>query len=60
LDTLAAAHAENGSFAEAAREARTALALAAQQGNEALAAALRSRIALYETGRPFRTAPVHP
>lgn len=60
LDTLAAAYAETGSFVEAALTARTALALAAQQGNQSLAAALKSRIALYEAGKPFRAAPIHP
>jgi tetratricopeptide (TPR) repeat protein len=58
LDTLAAAYAETASFAEAVQTARTALELASQANNEAVLAALESRIALYEAGKPFRTAPV--
>jgi len=57
LDTLAAAYAETGSFADAASTARVALALAAQQGNEKLASALKTRIALYQSGKPFRVGP---
>jgi len=58
LDTLAAAYAETSSFAEAVQTARTALDLASQANNEAVMAALESRIVLYEAGKPFRTAPV--
>jgi len=54
LDTLAAAYAEKGQFADAALTARRALALAAQEQRPALADAIRVRIALYETNRPFR------
>jgi tetratricopeptide (TPR) repeat protein len=54
LDTLAAAYAEKGQFANAALTARRAQALAAQQNQAALADAIRSRIALYEADRPFR------
>jgi tetratricopeptide (TPR) repeat protein len=54
LDTLAAAYAEKGQFANAALTARRAQALAAQQDQPALADAIGNRIALYETDRPFR------
>jgi len=50
LDTLAAAYAEAGRFAEAVQAARQALILA----TEPLAAELKARIALYEDQRPFR------
>jgi tetratricopeptide (TPR) repeat protein len=50
LDTLAAAYAETGRFADAALTARRALALATSPYAEAL----KSRIALYEAGKPFR------
>jgi len=50
LDTLAAAYAEAGRFAEAVQAARQALILA----TEPLAAELKARIALYEDKRPFR------
>jgi tetratricopeptide (TPR) repeat protein len=54
LDTLAAAYAEKGQFANAVLTARRAQALAAQQNQAALADAIGSRIALYESDRPFR------
>jgi len=57
LDALAAAYAEKASFAEAAQTARTALELARQANDEAVMEALKSRIALYEAGKPFRSAP---
>jgi tetratricopeptide (TPR) repeat protein len=57
LDTLAAAYAETGRFADAAQTARTALELAARANNEAVVEALKSRIALYDAGKPFRSAP---
>jgi Flp pilus assembly protein TadD len=50
LDTLAAAYAETGRFAEAVSTARRALALV----KPAEAEAIKSRIALYEEGKPFR------
>jgi Tfp pilus assembly protein PilF len=53
LDTLAAAYAEAGWFAEAEAIARQALQLATQQSNQGLANALRSRLALYEAGKPY-------
>jgi protein O-mannosyl-transferase len=54
LDTLAAAYAEAGRFAEAVQTARKALELAVQQNNQPLVDALPARIALYEAGKPFR------
>jgi tetratricopeptide (TPR) repeat protein len=54
LDTLAAAYAEKGQFANAVLTARRAQALAAQQNQAALADAIGNRIALYEADRPFR------
>jgi Tfp pilus assembly protein PilF len=54
LDTLAAAHAANERFARAVRTAQRALALAEARGEEALAEALRARLALYRAGRPYR------
>jgi Flp pilus assembly protein TadD len=54
LDTLAAAYAEKGQFANAVPTARRAQALAAQQNQAALAEAIGSRIALYQADRPYR------
>jgi tetratricopeptide (TPR) repeat protein len=54
LDTLAAAYAEKGQFADAVPTARRAQALAAQQKQPALADDIAKRIALYEADRPFR------
>ena len=54
LDTLAAAYAEAGRFSEAVKTARTALDLAVQQKQQPLADTLRTKIALYEAGKPFR------
>jgi tetratricopeptide (TPR) repeat protein len=54
LDTLAAAYAEKGQFADAALTARRALARAEQENQPALAADIRIRIALYDADRPFR------
>jgi Flp pilus assembly protein TadD len=53
LDTLAAAYAEAGWFTEAQAVAHQALQLATQQSNQGLANALRSRLALYEAGKPY-------
>ena len=53
LDTLAAAHAETGQFAEAVRIAEQALALASSQKNTALADGLRARIKLYQSGSAY-------
>jgi tetratricopeptide (TPR) repeat protein len=54
LDTLAAAYAEKGQFADAALTARRALAKASQENQPALADAINARIALYESRQPFR------
>ena len=54
LDTLAAAYAEAGRFSSAAKTARRALVLATQQNNQALVEGLKTRMALYEGGSPFR------
>ena len=54
LDTLAAAYAEAGRFAEAAQTARQAMELATQQHKPALAESIQARIRLYEVGTPFR------
>ena len=53
LNTLAAAYAEAGRFPEALATARKALDLATQQHGQPLADVLRSRIALYEAGKPY-------
>ena len=57
LDTLAAAYAEAGQYAEAVRTAREALQMATQQKNQRLAESLRGRLKLYEQGKPWRDAP---
>jgi tetratricopeptide (TPR) repeat protein len=54
LDTLAAAYAENGQFADAALTAHRALALAVQVNQTALADGIRTRMALYEANQPSR------
>ena len=56
LDTLAAAYAEAGRFAEALATARKALDLARQEDAKDLTRALQGRIACYEVGKPFREA----
>ena len=53
-DTLAAAYAEAGQFADAVLTARRAVALAEQQNQGELTAAIRSRIRLYEAESKFR------
>jgi tetratricopeptide (TPR) repeat protein len=54
LDTLAAAYAEKGQFADAALTARRAQARAAQENQTVLAREIGVRIALYEAGQAFR------
>jgi len=54
LDTLAAAYAEKGQFADAALTARRAQARAAEEKQTALAHDIGVRVALYEAGQPFR------
>jgi hypothetical protein len=52
--TLAAAYAEAGRFPNAVQTARRALQLATDQGNTALADAIRTQIRLYQSGSPYR------
>jgi hypothetical protein len=54
LDAIAAAYADNGLFADAVRTARQALDAVIQQNRTQLAAALRARLTLYESGVTFR------
>ncbi|MBM4017080.1 MAG: tetratricopeptide repeat protein [Planctomycetes bacterium] len=54
LDTLAAAYAEAGRFAEAVAAAQEAWALAVAQGQRDLAARIDARRLAYEAGRPVR------
>ena len=56
LDTLGAAYAEAGRFPEALKTARHAAALATQSNDDARATDIKSRIALYESGRPYHEA----
>jgi hypothetical protein len=61
LNTLAAAYAQTGRFAEAARTARKALGLATRQSDKALAESIKTKIALYEARTPYLdTASVSP
>jgi tetratricopeptide (TPR) repeat protein len=53
LDTLAAAYAEAGRLDDAVRTARWALALA--EPRSSLEEEIRQRLALYESGRPYRS-----
>jgi Flp pilus assembly protein TadD len=57
LDTLAAAYAENGQFAEAAATASAAVKLAETAQNNDLAEKLRARIRCYESKTPYRENP---
>jgi tetratricopeptide (TPR) repeat protein len=57
LDVLAAAYAEAGRFPEALGTARKALDLAARQKAASMADVLRTRIALYEAGKPLHEPP---
>ena len=60
LDTLAAAYAETGQYAEAVATARAARDLAIQQANRALADAISARVELYERKTPFRDESLAP
>lgn len=55
LDTLAAAQAESGQFAEATRTAQHALELARAAGDTNLSARIETRLRLYASGQPFRS-----
>jgi tetratricopeptide (TPR) repeat protein len=57
LDTLAAAQAADGQFAEAVKTAETALQLATRQQREQLAEQIRSRLERYRDGRPYIESP---
>ncbi len=54
LDALGAAYAESGRFPEAIQAAHQAHAHASRLNQQALAAAIKKRIGLYEAGAPFR------
>ena len=57
LDTLAAAYAEAGRFAEAVQTARQALDLATQQNEPGPAEFIQAKLRLYEARKPFHEAP---
>lgn len=54
LEVLGVAQAENNSFRRALDATRRAIAIYAQEGQEVKAAALNSRLALFEKGQPYR------
>jgi protein O-mannosyl-transferase len=54
LDALAAAYAESGRFADATNQARRAELCAAASGQSELAARIRERLQLYQSGRCYR------
>ena len=54
LDALAESYAVAGQFSQALIFANRALDLAVAKGDNAMAAGIRSRIALYEAGTPYR------
>ena len=53
LDTLAAAYAQVGRFADATKTAKKALDLASRRADKELAASIKTKIALYEAHTPF-------
>jgi spermidine synthase len=57
LETLAAAYAGSGRFADAVAVAREAITLAEQANNQRLLQELRDRIELYGRQEPYRRAP---
>jgi len=62
LDVIAAGHAAAGRFGLASQVAERALARAEAEGSARLAGAIRERLALYRSGRPYVAplAPVQP
>jgi tetratricopeptide (TPR) repeat protein len=54
LDTLSAAYAEKGSFADAIQTEQQAVALATQQGDSELANKLKEHLAKYASNQPLR------
>jgi tetratricopeptide (TPR) repeat protein len=59
LDTLSAALAENGRFAQAIEIEQEALVLAAKQSNATLETKLKAHLASYSSNAPVREAPNH-
>ena len=57
LDTLAAAYAEAGRFAEAVQTAERALRLAVAKGDRSLAAAMETHLQLYRKQEPYHQPP---
>jgi HEAT repeat protein len=57
LDTLAAAYAEAGRFADAVRAQKEALGLWAKGHGEKLRKEMHSRVKLYQAGKPFHEQP---
>ena len=57
LDTLGAAYAEAGRFADAIEAARQARTVALVQGREGLAEQIRRRLELYSANQPYRQDP---
>jgi spermidine synthase len=57
LDTLAAAYAADGRFADALRTAQEALTLAQRERNTGLAEQIERRLRAYAAGRPWREPP---
>lgn len=57
LDTLAAAQAANGQYAEALQTAQEAIALAGQRGDTQAVVRLTSRLVAYRQNRPWRDPP---
>ena len=57
LDTLAAAHAENGDFNQAVAVAERALAAAQAAKDGPLADDIAVRLELYRLGQPYRDSP---
>jgi hypothetical protein len=53
LDSLAAAQAAIGQYAEAATTANQAVTIAEKRGLMVLASRIRERVKLYESGQPF-------